>query len=201
MKNFLLRLGGAFLFCAMLAGVISCGNKNEEKPAPKQPQAVVTSKETPSLPNYRYVDADTILAKYNLAKDYNEEMTRMQDNMQSQVKKHENSIQSLATSMNNKMQNNGYLTEESFKADQDKLNSMQAQAQNEVAKLQSQFEAAFMASNKTVIDSIESFIKIYNEKKGYDAIFTKTATMYINPALDITDEIVEGLNARYNKVK
>ena len=35
----------------------------------------------------------------------------------------------------------------------------------------------------------------------YDAIFFKNATLYINPNLDITDEIVEGLNARYNKKK
>lgn len=38
-------------------------------------------------------------------------------------------------------------------------------------------------------------------QKGYDAILFKAATLYINPALDITNEVVEGLNARYNKVK
>lgn len=29
----------------------------------------------------------------------------------------------------------------------------------------------------------------------------KAATLYINPALDVTDEVVKGLNERYNKVK
>ena len=178
----------------------SCGNKNNENEMPATP-ASITSTVPEGLPNYRYVDTDSILTKYNLAKDYNEEMNRMRDNMESQVKRHENSIQSFATTIQNKAQNNGYLSEASFKSDQEKLANMQAAAQNDVAKLQQQFETAFMASNKAVIDSIESFIKIYNSKKGYDAIFTKSSTMYINPALDITDEIVEGLNARYNKVK
>ena len=50
-------------------------------------------------------------------------------------------------------------------------------------------------------DSIEAFIKEYNKTRGYDAILFKAATLYINPALDITNEVVEGLNARYNKVK
>ena len=78
---------------------------------------------------------------------------------------------------------------------------MQANAQRSVATLQSNFENAAMTAQKTVNDSIEAFIKDYNAKKGYDAILFKAATLYINPDLDITSEVVEGLNARYNKVK
>ena len=58
-----------------------------------------------------------------------------------------------------------------------------------------------MQAQKTVNDSIKAFIEDYNKSRGYDAILFKGATLYINPALDITDEVVEGLNARYNKVK
>ncbi len=152
-------------------------------------------------PNYRYVDLDTVLSKYNLAKDYNEEILRMQTNMESEVKRHENSIQSFASSMQKKLQNNGYLSEESYKADQDKINNMQANAQRSVASLQSNFENAAMNAQKTVNDSVQAFIKEYNAKKKYDAIFFKAATLFISPELDITAEVVEGLNARYNKVK
>ena len=48
-------------------------------------------------------------------------------------------------------------------------------------------------------DSIESFIKEFNKTKGYDAILYKAAGVYFNPALDITDEVIKGLNARYVK--
>ena len=50
-------------------------------------------------------------------------------------------------------------------------------------------------------DSIDSYIKDYNAKHGYDAILFKNAGVYFNPALDITNEVIEGLNARYNKVE
>lgn len=200
MKKFLLKSSAAFLLISVACINQSCGDKNNITPQ-EAAEATVSSKVEEGLPNYRYVDTDTILSKYNLAKDYREEMNRMQDNMETQVKRHENSIQSFANTMQNKMQNNGYLSEASFNSDQEKLNNMRVAAQNDVAKLQNQFEAAALASNKAVIDSIHAFIEIYNAKKGYDAIFLKDATMYINPALDITDEIVEGLNARYNKVK
>lgn len=181
-------------------GAVSCGG-DTQKEAPAQARPASASTTSHDLPNYRYVDLDTVLSKYNLAKDYNEEMLRMQTNMESEVKRHENSIQSFASSMQKKMQNNGYLSEESYKADQEKINNMQVSAQRSVATLQSNFENAAMTAQQTVNDSIEAFIKQYNAKKGYDAILFKAATLYINPELDITAEVVEGLNARYNKVK
>lgn len=152
------------------------------------------------LPNYRYVDIDTVLSKYNLAKDYNEEMVRLQTNMESQIKKHQNEIQNFATNMQNKMQNNGYLSEASYKQDEKSLAGLQEKAQKNMASLQANFENSAMQAQQTVNDSIEAFVKEYNKTRGYDAILLKNATLYINPDLDITNEIVEGLNARYNKV-
>lgn len=200
MKKNLLRVS-AFIFAISLClGLPSCGS-NAEKEVKTSAPAAQAQKDGDNLPNYRYVDLDTVLSKYNLAKDYNEEMLRMQTNMESEVKRHENSLQSLGTTIQNKMQNNAYLSEESYRADQEKFNNLQANAQRSVANLQNNFQNAAMAAQKTVNDSIEAFIKEYNVKRGYDAIFFKAATLLINPKLDITDEVVEGLNARYNKVK
>lgn len=199
MKSQLLRISSLTLAAGIALSLASCGGNDTQ--APSKTQAAAAAAAPGTLPNYRYVDLDSVLLKYNLSKDYNEEMMRMQSNMENEVKRHESSIQSFATSMQQKMQNNGYLSEESYKADQQKIANMQNTAQRSVATLQSNFENAAMTAQKTVNDSIEAFIKDYNAKHGYDAIFFKNATLYINPALDITDEVVEGLNARYNKVK
>lgn len=202
MKKFLLGVSTLVLTLSLFAGLTSsCQPSNRADDSKNTAAVSLDSTSQAALPNYRYVDLDTVLDKYNLAKDYNEEMLRMRDNMESEVKRHENSIQSFANSMQNKLQNNGYLSEESVKADQTKFNNMQASAQQAVAKLQSNFENAAMTAQKSVNDSIQAFIKDYNAKKGYDAIFFKGATLYIDPRLDITSEVVEGLNARYNKVK
>ncbi|MDE6095923.1 MAG: OmpH family outer membrane protein [Muribaculaceae bacterium] len=199
MKKFLLRVSAISCALCLCLGAASCNSESKkETPAAA---AAKTANSGNDLPNYRYVDLDSVLSKYNLAKDYNEEMLRMQTNMESEVKRHENSIQSFASSMQKKMQNNGYLSEESYRADEDKIKNMQTNAQRSVATLQNNFENAAMTAQKTVNDSIQAFIQEYNAKKGYDAIFFKGATLLINPALDITDEVVEGLNARYNKVK
>lgn len=186
------------LSAAIAAGAIGCSKQEEVK---KDKPVKAKTEKAENLPNYRYVDLDSVLSRYNLAKDYNEEMMRMQANMENEVKRHENSINGYQTKMQNKAQNNGYLSEESYKQDLQQLSNMQNSAQQSVGRLQANFEKTAMAAQKTVNDSIEAFIKDYNKKHGYDAIFFKAATLYINPDLDITDEVVEGLNARYNKVK
>lgn len=188
--------------CIVAAGLllstatVSC-NKEKSEDAPK----AKTEKKAKSdnLPNYRYVDLDTILSRYNLAKDYNEEMMRMQANAESAAKRHENNIQSLAANIQKKVQNNVYQSQESYQSDQNQLAAAQNNAQKQMGQLQQNMADAAEKAQKAVNDSIEAFIKDYNKKHGYDAIFFKAATLYIDPALDITDEVVEGLNARYNK--
>lgn len=187
-----------FSLC-IIAG--ACGKHNETQSMTDAKISGIIAHADSMLPNYRYVDLDSVLSNYNLAKDYNEEMLRMQSNMQSEMKRHENSLQSLATTIQNKIQNNSYLSEASYQAEQKQYADMQNKAQRALANLQSNFENTAMLAQKNVNDSIEAFIQQYNMTKGYDAIFIKTATLYINPALDITNEVIEGLNARYNKVK
>ena len=190
-------LGTLALAAVMFAGAASCGQNKEEAAKP----AKAKTEKSALLPNYRYVDLDTILSRYNLAKDYNEEMLRMQNNAESQMKQHQTKIQNFATQVQNKMQNNGYLSEASYKQDEQTMANMQNAAQQSMATLQNNIAKGADSAQKTINDSINAFIKDYNKTRGYDAILFKAATLYINPNLDITDEVVEGLNARYNKVK
>lgn len=201
MKQNLLAAGCLALSLSLGTAVMSCSGNSGKSESQKATPAAQKSTAKGELPNYRYVDLDTLLSKYNLAKDYNEEMMRLQSNLESTARQKESSIRNFESAVQKKMQNNGYLTEASLKQDQQKYVSMQNAAQNELSKMQNNFQNAAMEAQKTVNDSVEAFIKEYNVKKGYDAIFFKAATLYIDPRLDITSEVVEGLNARYNKVK
>lgn len=181
------------------ASLIACNAEDSSKKAP-QAKAPVKTEVKGALPNYRYVDIDTILSKYNLAKDYNEEMARKQTQMENELKNQQTSLQNKANSIQKKMQSNGYASEASYKADADQLAAMQNSAQKRVGEMENKFQEEAMKAQQTVQDSIDAFIKDYNASRGYDAILFKNATLYINPALDITEEVIEGLNARYNKV-
>ena len=171
-------------------GTTACSG-DASKNTSKSASAKVDKKAGASnLPNYRYVDIDTILEKYNLSKDYNEQMLRLQNSLQTKERQHQNNIQSFGQKMESK-----------YKSGQKTLAGMQANAERDMNVAAQNAMRQQQAAEKEVMDSIKNYIDVYMTTHTYDAIFFKNATLYINPNLDITDEIVEGLNARYNKKK
>ena len=59
-------------------------------------------------------------------------------------------------------------------------------------------------NNIMLRDSINNFIQAYNADKKFDFIFSNAGfdnLLYGNPAYNITGEIIEGLNKRYNSKK
>ena len=110
-------------------------------------------------------------------------------------------ITKFASAMEQKYKNNGYLNEESVNADNAKLQKMQNDAQNYLAGLQQTIQNEMTQSQIQLQDSIENFMKVYAKKKGFDMVLNKSAVLYIDPKYDVTDEVIEGLNKRYNKVE
>lgn len=202
MKRYLCAAVIIALFGSALIGTTTACSKDNNKDAKKENVAQKKKKKEPrdtvGLPNYRYVDSDTLLSQYNLAKDYQEEILRMQQNIESIQRQRANAIQSFANQIQQKGQNNQY-TEATYQADMNKLSQMQRAAEEEIGKMQMNATNQAAQLQQTINDSITKYIERYNKTKGYDAILMKAATLYINPNMDITDEIVEGLNRSYNK--
>ena len=162
--------------------------------------AATADKAATAAVNIRYIDADSIAAHYNLAKDFKEAQLRQINKIDNAQRTRTSELQKLGNQIQQKINNNGYLSQESFQSDQETFNKKQTEAQNYLASLQREAEQEMIQQQIQLTDSIEAFIKDYNRKKGYDAILYKAAGVYFNPALDITNEVIDGLNKRYNKV-
>ena len=108
-----------------------------------------------------------------------------------------NEIQNLAAQIEQKQKSNGYLSQESFDADVNNVNRKQSEAANILRAHQEKIQKQVAEFNRQLGDSIQNFIKEYNATRNYDAILYRASGLYFNPALDITGEIIEGLNARY----
>lgn len=185
----------------MAAGLTGCGNNNGSAAAPSAVDSTAAGDDAPAATslNIRYIDGDSIARYYQGSIDYEaEHMKSMQhlDNAQ-QAKAAE--IQKFAASVEQKMRTNGYLTNESYQADMQKLEKMQADAQNYLANLGRKTEVELAQKQMALGDTIEAFVKRFNASRGYDAILFKNSGIYFNPSLDITAEIIEGLNAAYPK--
>lgn len=185
------------LCVALLAVSASCHNEKPAKPAQS------TGKDKAAIEKLviRYVDEDSLLNNYNLAKDINEAMLRRQNQFDAAQTQRSNEIAKFGRSMEQKYKNNGYLTEESFNADQNKLQQMQNNAQNYLGNLQQTIQNELNQGQMQLQDSITNYMKDYARAKGYDLILRKSATLYIDERFDVTNEVIEGLNKRYNKVE
>lgn len=187
------------LLAACVVMFASCG-QTEKKGA--NDKSVATEKaESGDLMTIRYIDEDSLLSKYNLAKDLSESNLKLSNQLDAAQQQRATEINKFAGEVQRKYKNNGYLTEESFNVDQQKLNKMQSDAQNYLGRLQRDIENQVVQNNIQLNDSVNNYLKIYAKEKGYDMILRKSAAFYINDKYNVTDEVVEALNKRYSKVE
>ncbi len=202
------------LMLAMASSMIACGGKESaDKPAaePKKEAAAPAKKESAKLDttaapvagqiNVRYLDEERLLSEYSLAKDFQESITRLQSKLMSAQESRGKEIQQLGMQIESKMKNNKYTSEAEYNADMASFNKKQQDAQNYLANLQRTTEAEVAQLQTQLQDSIRGYVKQFSIDHGYDAILMGSAAVYFNPAFDVTEEIVKGLNARYNKVE
>lgn len=201
MKKTVYGLAIGLLSISLLA---SCGKGEEKKDTqgakPASGAAGASAKE--NLPNYRFIDSDSIMLKYNLSIDFNEQMIGLQNNLAEEEKRQRASIQSRAAALQKKMEAVQSQAEmDALKTEYQSIEKLQGQAEQKLSQMGVELEKTLAQNAQTVMDSLSNFLKDYAQKRGYDAVFIKNCAPYYNPALDVTDEVVEGLNARYNKVK
>lgn len=148
-----------------------------------------------------YVNLDTIMYRYEFALDINKEMiskeARISATLDGKRKKLEEEIADFEYRCNTKL----LATEEQFIEERDKIIKKEQEFVKLRDELYMQLESENMARSKELRDSINNYILEHNQTKGYDFILTKIGDniLYANSTLDITMEIVEGLNKRYNK--
>ncbi len=187
----------AFIASTMLLmfATMACSNEETTTAPVKQAESY------PTTTNIRYIDMDSITEHYNLAKDYKEWLLKENERLESQIRSLYASVQKFEAECQKKAQSNGYLTEESYKADVQKYQNMATNAAKKEQELRRKATEEDAQWTRQLQDSINSYIEDYNKERKYDAILYKAAGVYFNPALEITNEVIEGLNARYNKVE
>ncbi len=181
----------SLLVAALVAATASYSDKQSTVAT-----TVASGDSTVVLPNIRYIDADSVMSAYSLARMIAEEGQRELLRLQQQQEQKQKELQSLGNSIQQKQQNNGYLSQASFDADVQNFQKKQAEAERFLGAQQQRVQAAMAAAQQRLNDSISNYVRDYNATHGYDAILLREAGVFFNPALDITAEIIEGLNSR-----
>lgn len=185
------------LAAALACSITSCSNNKSESSA--------TEKEIPALKSsdirIAYVEVDSLLTKYRFWNDLNELMIQKEENIRTTLNEKGKELEAEMREFQRKIENNGFASRE--RAEQENLRL--AQKQRDLQQLQEKLAADLQKENQKnniqLRDSINSFLKIYNKKKGYTFIISNSGfdnLLYADTAYNITQEIVDGLNARYN---
>ena len=172
--------------------MVQCGNKQA---APNQSVSDDTtiSSYGDKLP-IAYINVDSLLSKYNYAKDLNEKMINKQENARASINEKARQLKKEQDDFQRKYQNNAFLSPERAQQEYQRLEKKAADLQEYAQRLENE-------NMLEMNDSINLFIKEYNKEKKYEAIFNNASTLYINPQYDITNEVVELLNKRYTSAK
>lgn len=150
-----------------------------------------------------YIDTDTLMAKYEYALDLQKELEAYQA---SKEKSYEQFAQKFQSDYENFIKTGDQLTlaqqqqtEQDLKERSAKLGTLQ----NDYAL---QIQQKLMQDSEKMTKAVYAFIREYNEEYlHYDIILSKSfnssPVLYGEAGLDITNEILEGLNTEYRSLK
>jgi Skp family chaperone for outer membrane proteins len=193
---------------AMLASTTSCGSDNKKDIANDSVKNVADSTVVEPIAqgdpyeiktNIRYIDLAVLHSQYNLSKEIQAEIKKLDQELATYQNSLGQQLQTKQSEIQKKVQSNGYLSEESYNADMRELQKLDQTAQRNYATRADKASQRVAILQQTLTDSINNFIVEYNKTHKYDAILERSAGVYFNPALDVTTEVIEGLNARYKK--
>lgn len=150
-----------------------------------------------------YVNTDTLLAKYQYAIDMEQELLAYKDQQEAygrqQMEKFQNDYQDYLKNGANMTLSQQQAKEAELKQRAEKMSTLEQELSAKILERQ-------MSENTKLLNAIFAYVREYNAaNQQFDIILRKTfndsPTLYLNPAMDITDEIVIGLNEEYKQVK
>lgn len=178
---------------ATMATLSSCNQS-----APKVDAKSDTPQKVPASLKIAYVEVDSIMSQYKFCKDYSLILQRKGQNIKSTLAAKQQQLQAAATNFQQKMQQNAY-TRDQAEAINANLQKQNADLQMLDQRLTNEFQNETEKYNNALRDSIQHYLKIYNQDKHYSLILSKAGDnlLYADKAFDITNEVVAGLNKAY----
>lgn len=178
---------------ATMAALSSCNQS-----APKVDAKSDTPQKVPASLKIAYVEVDSIMSQYKFCKDYSLILQRKGQNIKSTLAAKQQQLQAAAANFQQKMQQNAY-TREQAEAINANLQKQNADLQMLDQRLTNEFQNETEKYNNALRDSIQHYLKIYNQDKHYSLILSKAGDnlLYADKAFDITNEVVAGLNKVY----
>ncbi len=148
-----------------------------------------------------FINVDSLLMQYEYSIDLNDQLMRKRENSQASYNQKARQFEQEAAEFQRKLENNAFLSEQRARSEQERLLKKQQDLQELDQRLSNELAVEMQNMNMRLQDSIYNYLNEYNKVKNYHLIISNTNNDNIligAPAYDITQEVLDALNARYN---
>ena len=187
-------------------------NEKEEKIIETRPDSLLVSEDSISLEapaevnteisgKVAYIDLEEFYARYEFYKQGLKNIERSIENKQNQLVSKQKALEEEFVKY---QQTAPTLSETYRKTKEQQLMEQEQELYKLRDELQQQQENEFNNFNTSLLKKVDDYVKDLSKKKEYDYVFTYTKggpsiMVYAKDNLDITGEVVEGLNRAYRK--
>ncbi len=171
------------------------------KGAPKQASAVQTNAAATTV-KLGYVDLDSVQEKYLL---YKEQMDLFEKKKEAADRDLNNAFQKIENERIAFAKRGESITQVEYENFQRSYQAKMQNLEEQKRVLENNIASEGMKTMENLKKNIDDYLVVYNKEKAYSYIFSYSSGLnvlfYKDSATNITDEIVAGLNAEYNKTK
>lgn len=147
-----------------------------------------------------YLNTDSLLANYTFAQEANEKLMKKQEDARLKINTKARNLQSEMEEFQRKLENNAFLSRERAENAQKSILKKQEDLQKLEAKLTEEIMIENQKLNIQLADTLTNFLKEYNADGRFHVILSNNAkdnVLMADSQYDITNEIIEQLNKRY----
>jgi outer membrane protein len=189
MKTFFASLAVALLFSA-------CNDQPAQQPV-SEPEPSETAKVESSGLNLAFIYGDSVNVRYRFLIDAEEELEREGKLIDERIRRKYDRAEKRAAELQQEAPTMGQLE---MQEAQIEIQNLQVEMQEFQEKLARDFRKREVELQTTYLERINAFLEDYNSDERYDVIMNFQPggnLLWMSDAFDITDEVIEGLNARY----
>ena len=200
MKNTSLILSIISLIAVVVFGVLSLTKDGKKAEVAVEGEGTEVTAQKGDIV---YIDLDRILMEYDMANDLRSVVETKAQNIQAEVTRRGQKLEKEVAAYQEKIQK-GLMTRSVAEVQGQKLQQQEIDFNNYAAQKQQEINEEQVVMMNQLGDAIQTFINKYNEEKQYAMILTNSGgapVITADPALDITEAVLAGLNEEYIKTK
>lgn len=151
-----------------------------------------------------YVNTDSLLNNYKFSVDLNENILKKMEDQRVNINKRWEKFQKDYLSYAEKAQMNAYYSAERKQQEETRLGNQQREIEQYQARMEQELAVENARMQQQLHDTISTAMKEYGKMKNYQMVFSNAGMstfFYIDDSYDVTQEVIEFLNARYVPVQ